>query len=60
MNIFGLIMKLWIFFWGHQETGLLLGVIFVYFRAFSQGQGTHLLNFKYFWGMPNIPDIFGG
>ena len=51
---------------GHHKTGLVLGVISVHFRVFSLGQCTDSIweyfwgcyNFKYFWGMPDIPDIF--
>ena len=58
-------------FGGHHKTGLVLGVISMHFRVFSYGQGTEweyfilggggvVLKNKYFWGMPDIPDIFGG
>ena len=35
MNIFLGMKILWIFFWGHPKTGLVLGVISIYFRFFS-------------------------
>ena len=35
MNIFWGMNILWIFFRGHPKIGLVLGVIFMYFRVFS-------------------------
>ena len=34
-NIFWGMKILWIFFWGHHEIGLYLGVISMHFRVFS-------------------------
>ena len=35
----------------------------MHFRVFPSGQGNFILSclyFKYFWGTPDVPDIFGG
>ena len=67
-------MKLWTFFWGHHNWAFFGGVggegvilyIYILFRAFSEGQSSELEYFwgvlyvKYFWGMPDVPDIFLG
>ena len=57
MNIFGGMKILSIFFGGHHKIGLYLGVISMYFRVFSKGQGTKwgiffgLLKFQiFYWG----------
>ena len=57
MNIFG----------GRHKFGLYLGFISMHFRVFSYGQCTEwgifyggCQNFKYFWGVLEIPDIFRG
>ena len=53
-------------FGGHHKIGLYLGVFSMHFRVFSYGQGIAwgillgLLNFKYFLGVIEIPDIFWG
>ena len=66
MNIFWGMNILWIFFWGHPKIGLVLGVMSMYFRVFSLGKYTDsgylfgLQNFKYFFGMLQISDIFLG
>ena len=59
----------WIF-WGilggHHKIGLYSGVISMHFRVFSKGQGTEWgcfwgsLKFQIFFGVLEIPDIFGG
>ena len=52
--------------WGHPKIGLVLGVMSMYFRVFSLGKYTDsgylfgLQNFKYFLGVLQISDIFGG
>ena len=57
---------LWIFFWGHHNIRLYLGVISMHFRAFSLGHGTEwgyfwgLLKFQIFFWVLEIPDIFWG
>ena len=57
---------LWIFFWGHPKIGLVVGVISMYFRVFSEGKYTELgyflgcENFKYFFWVLEISDIFFG
>ena len=56
--------QLGFFFWG-GGGGVIL-YIYILFRAFSKGQGSELEYFwgvlyvKYFWGMPDVPDIFLG
>ena len=53
-------------FWDHYKIWVLLGVIFIHLGAFLKVKlqnGIFLggrSNFKYFWGMPDFPDIFGG
>ena len=57
---------LWILFGGHPKIGLVLGVISMYFRVFSYGKYTELgyflsfKNYKFFGGVLEISDIFGG
>ena len=52
-------------FWGHHKIRLYLGVISMHFRVKSLGHGTvwgyffGCKNFKYFFGVLEIPDIFG-
>ena len=66
MNIFLGMNILWIFFWGHPKIGLVLGVIFMYFRVFlkvnKQNRDIFLgcKNFKIFLGVLQISDIFFG
>ena len=53
---------LWVFFGGHHKIGLVLEVISMHFRVFFKvmdifGGGQ---NFKYFFGVLDIPDIFLG
>ena len=66
MNIFWGMKILWIFFWGHPKIGLVLGVIAMYLRSFLkvniQNQDIFLgcKNFKYFFGVLEISDIFWG
>ena len=48
-NILGGIQKIvWIFLGGHHKIGLYLEVISMYFRVFSEGQGTE---WRIFFGM---------
>ena len=57
---------LWIFFWGHPKIGLVLGVISMYLGSFlkvnvhNQDIFGGCKNFKYFFGVLDIPDIFLG
>ena len=66
MNIFLGIKIMWIFFWGHHKIGLVLGAISMYFRSFLkvniQNRDIFLgcKNFKYFFGVFQISDIFLG
>ena len=48
---------LWIFFGGHHETGLYLGVISMYFRVFSYG---HCAEWGYFFGLLKFQIFLGG
>ena len=60
MNILG------IFFWGHPKVGLVLGVISMYLGSFLKVNIQNLdiflgcKNFKYFFGVLQISDIFLG
>ena len=67
MNIFWGMKILWIFYGGHHKIGLYLGVISVcilgyFFKVKVQNGGIFGVakNFKYFFGVLEIPDIFGG
>ena len=55
---------LWLNIWGNHKIGLYLGVIFMHFRVLSYGQNRGyflgLLKFQIFFGMLEIPHIFGG
>ena len=57
---------LWILFRDHHKIGLNLEVISINLRVFSEGQGTDwriflgCSNFKYLFGVLEIPDIFWG
>ena len=66
-------MKLWTFFWGHHNWAFFLGgggviyIIYIYtFKGFFLRSKFRLEYFwgvlyvKYFWGMPDVPDIFLG
>ena len=55
MNIFLGMNILWIFFWGHPKIGLVLGIIPMYFGSFLK---VNRQNFKYFFGVLQISDIF--
>ena len=66
VNIFWGMKILWIFFWSHQKIGLCLGIISMHFRVFPRSwyrMGDFfggLLKFQIFFGMLEIPYIFGG
>ena len=51
-------------FWGHYKTGLVIGVISMYFGVFSYGKCPEwgyflrLQKFQGFFGVLDIPDIF--
>ena len=68
MNIFWGMKILWIFFWGHPKIGLVLGVtLFLcilgsFFKVNIQNRDIFLgcKNFKYFFGVFEISDIFWG
>ena len=53
-------------FGGSSQNWASLRVISMQFRGFFKGQGTEigiffgLLKFQIFWGVLEIPDIFGG
>ena len=55
-----------IFFWGHHNIGLYLGVISMHFRFLSLGQGTEwgiifwVAKISNIFGVLEIPDIFLG
>ena len=58
---------LWIFLGGHHKIGLYLVVISMHFRVFFFRSRYKIgdifggcQNFKYFFGVFEIPDIFGG
>ena len=65
MNIFGGMKILWIFF-GSSQSWASLRVISMQVRVFFKGQGTELgyvfglLNYKYLFGVLEIPDLFWG
>ena len=64
MNIFGYEDFVDIFWGGHHKIGLCLGVIYMHFMVFSEGQGTEwgyflgLLKFQIFFRVLEISDIF--
>ena len=66
INIFGGMKILLLLFWGHHKIGLYLGVVSMNFKVFSKGHCTKwgyffgLLKFQIFFGVLEIPDIFGG
>ena len=47
---------LWIYSWGYHKTGLVLGVISLHFRVFSEGQCD---DWGYFLGMLNFQIFLG-
>ena len=56
---------MWIFLGGHDKIGLVLGVSSMYFRSFLKVnvQNENIFawqNFQIFFGVIDIPDIFGG
>ena len=57
---------LWIIFGGLHKIGLYLGVISMYFRVLSEGQGTEwriflkVAKISNIFGVFDIPDIFWG
>ena len=62
-------MKLWTFFWGHHNWTFFLGggvgslILYIYFLELFlkvKVQNWRMLYVKYFWGMPDVPDIFLG
>ena len=61
-------MKLWTFFWGHHNWTFFLGgvgssILYIYFLELFlkvKVQNLRMLYVKYFWGMPDVPDIFLG
>ena len=63
-------MKLWTFFWGHHNwtfffCGVGVGslILYIYFLELFlkvKVQNWRMLYVKYFWGMPDVPDIFLG
>ena len=58
MNIFGGIKFCGYLFWGgHLKIGLVLGVIFMYFRVFSEDKNTES---GYFFVFAKISNIFWG
>ena len=56
MNIFWGMKILLIYFWCHHKTGLVLGLISMHFRTFSEGQCTE---WKCFWVL-KFQIYFGG
>ena len=63
-------MKLWTFFGGHHNWTFFLGgggmgslILYIYFLELFlkvKVQNWRMLYVKYFWGMPDVPDIFLG
>ena len=59
-------MKLWTFFLGHHNWTFFLGgmgslILYIYFLGLFlkvKVQNWSMLYVKYFWGMPDVPDIF--
>ena len=61
-------MKLWTFFWGHHNWTFfggggdwVINIIYIYFLGLFlkvKVQNWRMLYVKYFWGMPDVPDIF--
>ena len=50
-------------FWGHHKIGLYLGVIYIQLFMVKVQNGGYvfgLLKFQIFFGVLEIPDIFGG
>ena len=66
INIFRGMKILWIFSRGHHKIGLYLGVISMHLGSFlkvkvqNSGYFLGLLKFQTFFGVLEIPDIFGG
>ena len=62
-------MKLWTFFFGSSQLDFFLGggmgslILYIYFLELFlkvKVQNWRMLYVKYFWGMPDVPDIFLG
>ena len=57
---------LWIFFGVHRKLDYIQGFFLMHFRVFSKGHCTEwgyflgVLKFQMFFGVLEIPDIFGG
>ena len=66
MNILWGMKILWIFFGGHHKIGLYLGVTsmrlwsFLKVKVQNGGYFFKLVKFQIFFGVHEIPDIFGG